>query len=86
MIRQHVIDPDLCVVCMGCLTVCPSSAIEDGGGVIAIDPDRCDDCKACIEECSTGAIETWIEVPDGEAYTVEEQFDWETLPAPAITE
>lgn len=84
MVSQHVIDPDLCIVCMGCMGACPSSAIEDGGGVLAIDPAKCNDCRDCISECSTGAIETWISVPRGEEYSVEEQFEWSSLPAPAI--
>ena len=84
MKRQHVIDPEICTACMGCLAVCPRSAIEERNRVMAIDPDRCEDCGDCIRECSTGAIETWLNVPDGEFYSVEEQFEWDRLPSSAI--
>lgn len=84
--RQHVIDPQICIHCMSCMSACPRSAITERAGVMAIDPARCDGRGDCIAECSTGAIETWIAVDDaaGGPWSVEEQFTWEWLPGPAL--
>lgn len=82
--RQHVIDPMICVACLSCLPVCPSRAIVAKHGVVAIDPDLCAGDAICIAECTTGAIESWIEVPAAETFSLDEQFEWTQLPGPAL--
>lgn len=84
--RQHVIDPEMCIHCMSCMPACPRSAITERGGVMAIDPELCDNGGRCLAECSTGAIETWIAVDEasGGPWSVEEQLTWERLPGPAL--
>ena len=84
LVRQHVIDPELCTACMSCVMVCPRNAIEERGRVVAIDPAKCENCGDCITECSTGAIESWLIVRAGEEYSLEDQFNWKRLPPPEL--
>jgi len=41
--------------CTRCLDVCPASAIQPDGDVVAIDPFLCGGCGACNAVCPTGA-------------------------------
>ena len=41
--------------CTRCLDVCPASAIQSDGDVVAIDPYLCGGCGACNSVCPTGA-------------------------------
>ena len=41
--------------CTRCLDVCPASAIQSDGDVVAIDPYICGGCGACNSVCPTGA-------------------------------
>jgi ferredoxin len=43
------------VGCTRCLEVCPASAIQPDGDVVAIDPYLCGGCGACNSVCPTGA-------------------------------
>ena len=45
------------VGCTRCLDVCPASAIEPNGDVVAIDPYLCGGCGACNSVCPTGAAD-----------------------------
>jgi benzoyl-CoA 2,3-dioxygenase component A len=80
-IRQHLIDPEICIRCNTCEEHCPINAIthnEDNYVVIA---DKCDLSMSCIAPCPTGAIDNWRVVT--KAYSVEEQLGWEELPEQA---
>lgn len=41
--------------CTRCLDVCPASAIQPAGDVVAIDPHLCGGCGGCGSVCPTGA-------------------------------
>jgi benzoyl-CoA 2,3-dioxygenase component A len=43
--------------------------------------DLCNACGACIPPCPTGAIDNWRQVIAAQAYTIEEQLTWDSLPA-----
>ncbi len=79
--KQHLIDPEICIRCYTCEMTCPIEAITHDDTNVVVDPDKCDDCMACIPVCPTGSIDEWRVVET--AYTLEEQFSWEELPAQA---
>lgn len=81
VVRQRLIDPEVCSACLSCLAACPQAAIAVRGRMVAIDPARCQDCGACAPECSTGAIESWRLVLRGGEHSLDEQFGWSRLPA-----
>jgi len=55
------IDPEMCVACGCCYSVCPMDAIflgtYDERDCYGIDQDLCVDCGACLGECPTGAVQ-----------------------------
>ena len=81
-VRQHLIDPDLCMACGSCKAACTEEAIEinDSYSRYVIDPMKCINGHECLEVCSSDAIKTWHMVPAESMYSIEEQFAWEFLP------
>jgi benzoyl-CoA 2,3-dioxygenase component A len=80
IIRQHLIDPELCIRCNTCEESCPIGAISNDFRNYVVDADICNACQACINPCPTGAINVWRQVPQDQVYTREEQFQWDALP------
>ena len=78
-IKQHLIDPEICIRCHTCEMTCPIEAITHNDDNVVVDPDKCDNCLACIPICPTGSIDEWRVVM--EPYSVEEQLGWMELPA-----
>jgi benzoyl-CoA 2,3-epoxidase subunit A len=83
-IRQHLIDPEICIRCNTCEATCPVGAITHDARNYVVDAAKCDLCMACIPPCPTGSIDNWRAVPAASAYSVEAQFDWDVLP-PELT-
>jgi benzoyl-CoA 2,3-dioxygenase component A len=79
LVRQHLIDPEICIRCNTCEETCPVKAITHDGRNYVVKPGLCDNCGQCIPPCPTGAIDSWREV--AEPYSVEAQFGWDALPA-----
>jgi benzoyl-CoA 2,3-dioxygenase component A len=79
-IRQHLIDPELCIRCNTCEETCPSGAITHDSRNYVINPETCNGCLDCIGPCPTGSIDNWRIVPNEVAYTLESQFGWDQLP------
>ena len=55
----HKIDPNKCIACHACMSVCPVMAISirnDGTGKCIIDPAVCIDCATCASVCPVAAI------------------------------
>ena len=77
-IKQHLIDPEICIRCYTCEMTCPIEAITHDDNNVVVDPDKCDYCMACIPVCPTGSIDEWRVVK--EPYSLDEQFSWEELP------
>ena len=80
VIRQHLIDPEICIRCNTCEETCPIDAITHDARNYVVDPSICNGCNACISPCPTGAIDNWRKVPRDRAYSLEEQLAWDTLP------
>ncbi|MEO0359808.1 MAG: benzoyl-CoA 2,3-epoxidase subunit BoxA [Pseudomonadota bacterium] len=77
-IKQHLIDPEICIRCYTCEMTCPIGAITHDDNNVVVDPAICNHCMDCISPCPTGSIDHWriVSTP----YTLEEQFEWEELP------
>jgi benzoyl-CoA 2,3-epoxidase subunit A len=78
-LKQHLIDPEICIRCYTCEEVCPIDAITHNEDNVVVDASKCDFCMACIAPCPTGSIDEWRVVM--EPYSLEEQMEWTELPA-----
>ena len=81
ILRQHLIDPEICIRCNTCEETCPIDAITHDSRNYVVDPAKCNACNACISPCPTGAIDNWRQVARARAYSLEDQLGWDTLPA-----
>ena len=59
VIRQHLIDPEICIRCNTCEETCPVDAITHDSTNYVVDPDKCNLCMACVPPCPTGSIDNW---------------------------
>lgn len=77
-IKQHVIDPEICIRCYTCEMTCPIEAIEHDDNNVVVDAEKCNQCMDCVPVCPTGSIDNWrvVETP----YTLDEQYEWMELP------
>ena len=77
-VKQHLIDPEICIRCYTCEMTCPIGAIEHDDNNVVVDPDKCNFCMDCIPVCPTGSIDEWrvVETP----YSLEQQYDFDELP------
>jgi benzoyl-CoA 2,3-dioxygenase component A len=81
VIRQHLIDPEICIRCNTCEATCPVNAITHDDRNYVVRADVCNGCMACISPCPTGSIDNWRTMPVVRAYSIEEQLTWDELPA-----
>src|SRR5437899_1964304 len=81
VIRQHLIDPEICIRCNTCEETCPVDAITHDSRNYVVKADVCNSCLACISPCPTGAIDNWRNVVKSGAYRIEEQLTWDVLPS-----
>ena len=81
LIKQHLIDPEICIRCNTCEATCPVDAITHDDTNYVVDASRCNFCMDCIAPCPTGSIDNWRVV--SAPWTIEEQFGWEELPPQA---
>ncbi|WP_025916054.1 benzoyl-CoA 2,3-epoxidase subunit BoxA [Herminiimonas sp. CN] len=79
-IRQHVIDPEVCIRCNTCEETCPVDAITHDSRNYVVNADICNACMACISPCPTGSIDHWRTVSKKAAYSLQDQFGWDELP------
>ncbi|HET6598577.1 MAG TPA: benzoyl-CoA 2,3-epoxidase subunit BoxA, partial [Burkholderiaceae bacterium] len=80
-LKQHLIDPEICIRCNTCEETCPVDAITHDDRNYVVNADICEGCNACILPCPTGSIDHWHVVAKASAYTLAEQFSWDELPA-----
>jgi benzoyl-CoA 2,3-dioxygenase component A len=80
VIRQHLIDPEICIRCNTCEATCPVGAITHDDRNYVVRADVCNLCMACISPCPTGSIDNWRTMPLVRAYSIEEQLTWDELP------
>lgn len=77
-VKQHLIDPEICIRCYTCEMTCPIGAIQHDDTNVVVDPDTCNFCMDCIPVCPTGSIDEWrvVETP----YTLDDQYGFDELP------
>jgi len=80
VIRQHLIDPEICIRCNTCEATCPVGAITHDANNYVVDADKCNFCMACVPPCPTGSIDNWRSMPKSRAYSLAEQLVWDVLP------
>ena len=81
VIKQHLIDPEICIRCNTCEAICPVAAITHDTRNYVVDAAKCNLCMDCISPCPTGSIDNWRNMPAARAYSVAEQLTWDELPA-----
>ena len=80
LIKQHLIDPVICIRCNTCEATCPVGAITHDDRNYVVDADKCNLCMACISPCPTGSIDNWRNVLKVRAYSTADQLTWDDLP------
>ena len=80
LLKQHLIDPEICIRCNTCEATCPVGAITHDADNYVVDAEKCNFCLDCIAPCPTGSIDNWRVVGSGNAYTIDAQFGWSELP------
>jgi benzoyl-CoA 2,3-dioxygenase component A len=83
VIKQHLIDPEICIRCNTCESICPVQAITHDSRNYVVDASKCNLCMDCISPCPTGSIDNWRVMPRARAYSLAEQLIWDELPAEA---
>jgi benzoyl-CoA 2,3-epoxidase subunit A len=86
VIKQHLIDPEICIRCNTCEATCPVGAITHDSRNYVVDVAICNLCMDCVSPCPTGSIDHWHLVPQARAYSLAEQFSWDQLPSPLSEE
>ena len=81
VIKQHLIDPEICIRCNTCEAICPVQAITHDAQNYVVDAAKCNLCMACISPCPTGSIDNWRTMPVVKAYGIAQQLGWDALPA-----
>ncbi len=83
-LKQHLIDPEICIRCNTCEETCPIDAVTHDDNNYVVNAEICNYCMDCIAPCPTGAIDNWRVVAS--PYSLEEQFSWSDLPPQAELE
>ena len=86
VLRQHLIDPVICIRCNTCEESCPVHAITHDSRNYVVDAKICNGCNACISPCPTGSIDNWRTVDRAKPYTLDEQLGWDELPPATMEE
>ncbi|MBU6496956.1 MAG: benzoyl-CoA 2,3-epoxidase subunit BoxA [Rhodospirillales bacterium] len=78
VLKQHLIDPEICIRCNTCEATCPVGAITHDANNYVVDAGTCNFCMDCVAPCPTGSIDNWFLVRA--PYSLDEQFSWQELP------
>lgn len=77
-VKQHLIDPEICIRCYTCENTCPIGAIEHDDNNVVVNAEICNFCMDCIPVCPTGSIDEWRIVAT--PYSLEDQYGFDELP------
>ncbi|MBT5456086.1 MAG: 4Fe-4S binding protein, partial [Rhodospirillaceae bacterium] len=78
LVRQHLIDPEICIRCNTCEETCPDDAITHDDHNYVINFDTCTRKGDCLLQCPTGAIDSFRMVT--KPWSTGDQLGWESLP------
>jgi benzoyl-CoA 2,3-dioxygenase component A len=78
LVRQHLIDPEICIRCNTCEEACPDDAITHNDLNYVLDFDVCTRKGDCLLQCPTGAIDSFRMVT--QPWPIEDQLGWDSLP------
>jgi benzoyl-CoA 2,3-dioxygenase component A len=78
LVKQHLIDPEICIRCHTCEEACPVGAISHDDVNVVVDASKCNFCMSCVPPCPTGSIDNWRVV--AAPYSLEAQLRWTELP------
>ncbi len=77
-VKQHLIDPAVCIRCNTCEATCPVGAVTHDDNNYVVDPEKCNFCMDCVAPCPTGSINHFVLVE--KPFSLEEQLSWFDLP------
>ena len=80
VLKQHLIDPEICIRCNTCEDICPVGAVMHDSRNYVVDAEKCNHCMACISPCPTGSIDNWRTVLRDAAFSTADQLIWDELP------
>jgi len=80
VIKQHLIDPEICIRCNTCEAICPVGAITHDSRNYVVDVSKCNWCNDCISPCPTGSIDNYRTMTPARTYSLDEQLGWDELP------
>lgn len=80
LIKQHLIDPEVCIRCNTCEETCPVDAITHDDRNYVVNAEVCNACGACLGPCPTGSIDHWRVVDRNRVFSLVEQLGWDELP------
>jgi benzoyl-CoA 2,3-dioxygenase component A len=78
LVRQHLIDPAVCIRCNTCEATCPVGAVTHDSNNYVVDPEKCNFCMDCVSPCPTGSINHFV--PLATPVSLADQFSWTELP------
>lgn len=50
-----IVDTNVCVVCGGCIDLCPKAALRMVDDTVQVVAEKCVECKICVQVCPVGA-------------------------------
>ena len=77
-VKQHLIDPAVCIRCNTCEATCPVGAVTHDANNYVVDASKCQFCMDCVSPCPTGSINHFVEV--AKPYSLADQYSWTELP------
>jgi len=78
LVKQHLIDPAVCIRCNTCEATCPIGAVTHDSNNYVVDPAICNFCMDCVAPCPTGSINHFVAV--AKPYSLDDQLSWTDLP------
>ncbi len=63
VIKQHLIDREICIRCNNCEATCPAGAVTHDSRKYVVDAAKCKLCMVSVPPCPTGPIDNRRTMP-----------------------